>query len=49
MTHFFRQLDHGQMTMTLREGEKLIFGNPEGIAAGGDERASGTVLSSASC
>ncbi|WP_306548536.1 DUF1365 family protein [Desulfobulbus sp.] len=30
MVHFFSQLDHGQMTMTLPEGEQLIFGQPDG-------------------
>jgi len=30
MTRFFNQLDHGQLTMTLADGEHLIFGQAEG-------------------
>ncbi len=31
MVHFFSQLDHGRMTMTLPEGGQLIFGAADGV------------------
>ena len=30
MTHFFSRLDHGRMTMTLPNGEQLVFGQIDG-------------------